>query len=78
MESMVVLMKQNAEVKDDPDAVDAPPIDLRSLSAAAPEHLRQVHVEFRDVHFAYTANVHVLSNISFRIFSGDSGDFYVF
>jgi ABC-type transport system involved in Fe-S cluster assembly fused permease/ATPase subunit len=73
MESMVMLMKTNAEIKDDPDAVDAAEIDRHSLSTAVPEHLRQVHVEFRDVHFSYTANVPVLSNISFRIFSGDSG-----
>jgi ATP-binding cassette subfamily B (MDR/TAP) protein 6 len=69
MESMVMLMKTNAEIKDDPDAVDAAEIDRHSLSAAVPEHLRQVHVEFCDVHFCYSENVSVLSNISFRIFS---------
>ena len=73
MESMVMLMKTNAEIQDDPDAVDAAEIDRHSLSASVPEHLRQVHVEFREVHFSYTANVPVLTNISFRIFSGDSG-----
>ncbi len=69
MESMVVLMKTNAEIKDDPDAEDAAEIDRHSLSATVPEHLRQVHVEFRDVHFSYSENVSVLTNISFRIFS---------
>ena len=69
MESMVVLMKTNAEIKDDPDAVDAAEIDRHSLSAAVPEHLRQVHVEFCDVHFCYSENISVLTNISFRIFS---------
>ncbi len=70
---MVMLMKTNSEIKDDPDAVDAAEIDRHSLSSSVPEHLRQVHVEFRDVHFSYTASVPVLMNISFRIFSGDSG-----
>jgi ABC-type transport system involved in Fe-S cluster assembly fused permease/ATPase subunit len=73
MESMVILMKSDPEIKDDADAVDASEIDRHSLSAAVPEHLRQVHVEFRDVNFSYTANVSVLRNISFRIFTGDSG-----
>jgi ABC-type multidrug transport system fused ATPase/permease subunit len=73
MESMVILMKSDPEIKDDADAVDAPEIDRHSLSAAVPEHLRQVHVDFRDVNFSYTANVPVLRNISFRIFTGDSG-----
>ncbi len=73
MESMVVLMRTNAEIKDDVDAVDVAEIDRHSLSASVPEHLRQVHLEFRDVCFSYTPNLPVLSNISFRIFSGDSG-----
>jgi ATP-binding cassette subfamily B (MDR/TAP) protein 6 len=73
MESMVVLMKSDPEIKDDVDAVDAPEIDRHSLSATVPEHLRQVHVEFRDVNFSYTPNVPVLKSISLRIFTGDSG-----
>lgn len=68
-----MLMKSDPEIKDDVDAVDAPEIDRHSLSATVPEHLRQVHVEFRDVNFSYTPNVSVLKSISLRIFTGDSG-----
>ena len=72
MESMVLLMKTNAEIKDDPDCVDVAPISRVSLSAAVADHLRQVHVEFCNVDFSYTENVPVLRNITFRIFVGQS------
>ena len=78
MESMVVLMKSDPEIKDDADAVDAPGIDRRGSSAAIPDHLRQIHVEFLNVNFSYTADVSVLRNISFRIFTGDSGIAFCF